>query len=174
MKMAIENGTNRVLFVGVESIEIDKVILSNGAQSLGQNLSTCFLVDVERPTPFHSDAYEYDAETNSLLVVDQAMIDEKVQQRADSVLARRSVDAKAEASRRIFAVYDQNAQMNLTAAYAAGLLDAGQQATYLAGLAWIASVRGAWQSLAAGELDLYDDTNWPEPTQAMIDLGAAF
>lgn len=93
----------------------------------------------------------------------------------EEILARRQVDAKAECRRRILDLVDETAQINLAAAAAADKLTAEQLATYDAGLDWIMSLRATWQTLANDlNIDIYDDANWPQPTQAMRDLAAAF
>jgi hypothetical protein len=93
----------------------------------------------------------------------------------EQVLESRQVSAKAECRRRILDLVDETAQINLAAAAAADKLTAGQLATYDAGLDWIMSLRATWPTLAADtDADIYDDANWPQPTQAMRDLAAAF
>jgi hypothetical protein len=93
----------------------------------------------------------------------------------EDLLAMRQDQAKAECRRRILDLVDETAQINLAAAAAAEVLTAEQLTTYKAGLAWIMSLRSTWPTLAAdADADLYDDANWPQPTQAMRDLAAAF
>jgi hypothetical protein len=93
----------------------------------------------------------------------------------EDLLAMRQDQAKAECRRRILDLVDETAQINLAAAAAAEVLTAEQLTTYKAGLAWIMSLRSTWPTLAAdADADLYDDANWPAPTQAMRDLAAAF
>jgi hypothetical protein len=91
-----------------------------------------------------------------------------------SLDARQDI-ARAECKRRILDLVDETAQINLAAAAAAEVLTAEQLTTYKAGLAWIMSLRATWPTLAAdADADIYDDANWPQPTQAMRDLAAAF
>jgi hypothetical protein len=90
-------------------------------------------------------------------------------------LEERQAQAKAECRRRILDLVDETAQINLAAAAGAEVLTSEQLTTYKAGLAWIMSLRSTWPTLAAdADADIYDDANWPEPTQAMRDLAAAF
>ena len=80
----------------------------------------------------------------------------KAARTADSLLSRR----KAECRDRIFAVVSATAQMNLTAAAAAGGLSDEQMQTYRAGLNWIAAMRAAsagggdWPNVPAGVVEL--------------------
>lgn len=93
----------------------------------------------------------------------------------EEVLADRQSQARAECRQRILDVVDETAQINLAAAAAADLLTAEQSTTYVAGLQWIMSLRDTWQTLANDlNADIYDDANWPQPTQAMRDLADAF
>lgn len=71
--------------------------------------------------------------------------------------------AKAECRRRIFEVVDQTAQMNLSAAAAAGVLTDEQLATYREGLRWIHSMRAAQA-----------DQNWPDVPAGVAELAAEF
>ncbi|MBD3764470.1 MAG: hypothetical protein IE927_06960, partial [Rhodobacterales bacterium] len=72
---------------------------------------------------------------------------------------------KAECRARILAVVDETAQLNLTAAAAAGFLSAEDMATYLAGVAWIAAMRAAWPTVPAA---------WPAPPAGLTALAARF
>jgi hypothetical protein len=81
---------------------------------------------------------------------------------------------KAECRRRIFAVVDEMAQINLAAASGAGLLDAEQMAAYIAGLGWITQMRGTWPGLVDTGADLSDDANWPAVPDGAAALVAAF
>ncbi len=93
----------------------------------------------------------------------------------EAAIARRLNDANNECGKRIVAVVDPTAQINLAAAAAAGALTAEQMDTYRAGVAWIGQTRQAWPGIAADPTaDIYDDANWPQPSAAMVALGAAF
>ncbi|WP_139792860.1 hypothetical protein, partial [Pseudophaeobacter leonis] len=59
-------------------------------------------------------------------------------------LAARLDEGKAECRRRIFAVVDEMAQINLVAAASTGLLSDAQRAAYIAGLGCITPMRGTW------------------------------
>jgi hypothetical protein len=94
---------------------------------------------------------------------------------AEELLAMRQEWAKAECRKRILDLVDETAQINLAADAAAEVLTTEQLTTYKAGLAWIKSMRATWHTLAADvDADIYDDANWPQPTQAMRDLADAF
>lgn len=82
--------------------------------------------------------------------------------------------AKAECRRRIVAVADETAQMNMSAACAAGLLSAEQLAAYQAGLAWVAAMRAAWSTIVTNALDPADDANWPAVPAGVAELADAF
>jgi hypothetical protein len=92
---------------------------------------------------------------------------------ADELAARRD-EGKAECRRRIFAVVDEMAQINLAAAAGAGLLSDAQRGAYIAGLGWITQMRGAWPDLVDSGADLADDANWPAVPDGAAALVAAF
>lgn len=94
--------------------------------------------------------------------------------KAKAALATRMDTARTECARRIGAVVNQTAQMNLAAAAAGGLLPAADAATYRAGLAWIAAMRGTWRGLVEGGQDVGDDRHWPAPPPPVVDLGRRF
>ncbi len=89
-------------------------------------------------------------------------------------LAARLDEGKAECRRRIFAVVDEMAQINLVAAASTGLLSEAQRASYIAGLAWITQMRGTWPGLVEAGADLSDDANWPAVPDGAAALVAAF
>ena len=93
--------------------------------------------------------------------------------KAAAALAARKEAVHAECSRRIYAVVDAHAQINLAAAAAAGVLSAADMATYRAGVAWIDATRRACAPLITGG-EIADDAAWPAPTQAMRDLTGRF
>lgn len=91
--------------------------------------------------------------------------------------------AKGEAAKRIVAVVDLTAQLNLNAAMNAGTLSAEDQATFALGVQWIDQVRAAWPVLVSTHfdpdpqvvaLDIYDDANWPVIPAGVADLGSRF
>ena len=82
--------------------------------------------------------------------------------------------ARNECRRRIIAVADAEAQMNMASAAAAGLLNDTELTTYQSGVGWVASMRGTWQSLADSGADIYDDANWPSIPAGVEDLAALF
>lgn len=87
----------------------------------------------------------------------------------------RATLAKEECQRRIYAVVDRTAQINLAAAAAAGVLTNIQMAIYREGLQWIRSMRATWPDLAEDERKTITlDHHWPEPSEAVKALGASF
>lgn len=110
-------------------------------------------------------------------MVNGALVDMTPEEIAEATptLSDRQEWARAECSRRILDLVDETAQINLAAAAGADTLTAEQLTVYKEGLAWIMSLRATWPTLANDlNADLYDDANWPQPTQAMRDLAAAF
>ena len=94
---------------------------------------------------------------------------------AEEMLAFRQAEARLICRLKILEVVDETAQINLAAAAGADALNAEQKAVYQSGVAWINQMRATWKALAADlNADLDDDANWPQPTQAMIDLANAF
>jgi len=89
-------------------------------------------------------------------------------------LAERYPMAAAECARRIVAVADATAQMNMASYQAAGLFSTAQTATYVSGLTWVAQMRGTWRGLAEADADLSADANWPACPADVIALAAQF
>lgn len=82
---------------------------------------------------------------------------------------------KAECQRRIYAVVDQIAQVNLAAAAAGGVLTSDQMTVYRAGLAWIASMRAVCGQLVTNKDEAFkDDRPWPDPDPTIIALADQF
>jgi hypothetical protein len=81
---------------------------------------------------------------------------------------------KAECRRRILAVADETAQINLAAAAGASLMTDQQRAVFVAGVQWIGQMRAAWPALVASGSDLSDDANWPAVPAGAAELAAAF
>lgn len=77
--------------------------------------------------------------------------------------------AKLECRNRILMVLDETAQLNLTAAAAAGVLSAEELNVYRAGLQWIAGMREAWLGVAENGA-----RGWPEAPSGLKELAAAF
>lgn len=83
--------------------------------------------------------------------------------------------ARAECRRRIFAVADETAQINLAAAAAAGTLDDTQMAVYRSGLDWVAQMRAACRVLADDpQRSASDDAEWPPLPDGLADLADLF
>ncbi|MDE4272949.1 hypothetical protein PXK58_00935 [Phaeobacter gallaeciensis] len=81
---------------------------------------------------------------------------------------------KAECRRRILAVADETAQINLAAAAGANLLTDEQRAVFTAGVQWIGQMRAAWPALVASGVDLADDANWPTAPAGAAELADEF
>lgn len=94
--------------------------------------------------------------------------------KAAGALPARIEAAKAECRRRILAVADETAQMNMASAASAGLLMAEQMAVWQSALGWVAAMRAAWAVLVESGADLSDDTNWPDLPPGVAELAAAF
>lgn len=95
-------------------------------------------------------------------------------EKAEQDLALSMQEAKAECRRRILAVVNETAQINLAAAAAADQLTPEQRTAYVAGLDWIMQMRAAWPALAASGADLTDDANWPVVPAGAAELAGAF
>ena len=87
--------------------------------------------------------------------------------------AERLAAVKAECRRRILAVADETAQINMASAAAAGLLTAAQMTTYAAGLGWVDAMRATWPTMPANT-DYLADTAWPAVPAGVAELAAAF
>lgn len=86
-----------------------------------------------------------------------------------------AVPIRRECGRRIYAVASQAAQMNMTAACAAGVLTDADKATYVASLAWVAQMRVASTAMiAAADTGYLDDAKWPACPDAVRALAARF
>lgn len=71
-------------------------------------------------------------------------------------------NVKAECRRRIFAVADDTAQMNMASHAAAGLFSDEKRMAYLSALQWVAEMRGACRGLVAtGNPAFTTDAAWP-------------
>lgn len=81
---------------------------------------------------------------------------------------------RLECRRRIFAICDETAQVNLAAACAAGLLAPAQLLIYQSGLAWVHDMRAAWRPMGEAGADPEDDANWPAVPAGVADLAAEF
>jgi hypothetical protein len=82
---------------------------------------------------------------------------------------------KAECSRRIYALADAHAQMNLASVAAAGLLTAEHMATYQSGLGWIAAMRLTCVGLVGNvKADFMAEAAWPDIPSGVAELAAAF
>lgn len=81
----------------------------------------------------------------------------------------------ADCKRRIFAVASTNAQVNMAAARAAGILSSDDEAAFLAGLQWISAMRAACAALVEAQAaDAAEDHNWPECPAEVVALAAKF
>lgn len=94
--------------------------------------------------------------------------------KAAEALAAAKDAARRECRRRILAVCDETAQINLAAAVAAGLITGADLETYRAGLAWVEAMRATWAGLAEAGADLADDANWPVVPDGVAELAARY
>jgi len=81
----------------------------------------------------------------------------------------------AECKRRIVVVASTNAQVNMAAARAAGMLSSDDETAFADGLQWIVSMRAACAALVAAEDRTYaDDSHWPNCPSEVAALAAKF
>lgn len=92
---------------------------------------------------------------------------------AAEAAAERLGRAKLECRRRILAVANEPAQMNLAAAAAAQLLSAPEMATYVTGLGWVAAMRASCAAAAEAD-DPAADAHWPSIPAGVVDLARRF
>lgn len=82
---------------------------------------------------------------------------------------------KAECGTRIYAVADQIAQMNMTAAASAGSMTPAQMVTWQAALQWVGTMRATCLPLIAdAETDYTVDAAWPVVPDGVAELAAQF
>lgn len=82
---------------------------------------------------------------------------------------------KDECRRRIFAVANETAQMNMASHVAAGLFDAAKRAAFLAALQWVAEMRAACGALiASADATFTTDDAWPPCPPEVAALAAQF
>lgn len=82
---------------------------------------------------------------------------------------------KTECRRRILAVLDETAQMNLAADAAAGRLGRADRSAHAASLGWRDAMRARAAELgAAAGADFTDDAAWPAPDARIAELAARF
>lgn len=94
---------------------------------------------------------------------------------ADQDRATRRAVVNAECRRRILAVLDQTAQINLASDAAAGRLRRADKAGYGASLVWRDAMRARAAELGAdGQTDFTDDAAWPAPGAQVTELAARF
>ncbi len=92
-----------------------------------------------------------------------------------ALAAQHSDAVKTECRRRIFAVADEMAQINLAAAAAAGTLDDTQMQVYRQGLAWVSEMRAACQGLATDpQRNPGADGEWPPLPDGLAALAGQF
>ena len=96
---------------------------------------------------------------------------------ADEVAAQvqeaRAGAIRAECRRRILAVMDETAQMNLAADAAAGRFDEAGGRAYGAALVWRDAMRARAREFRQGRPgDFTSDAAWPAPAPAIADLAA--
>lgn len=83
--------------------------------------------------------------------------------------------AKVECKKRIFAIADEIAQINLAAAAGAGLLLPADLLIYRAGLQWVDDMRQNCGALATNhEADISDDASWPTVPAGVAELAERY
>jgi hypothetical protein len=108
-----------------------------------------------------------------MIAIDWTCID-TAEDRAAREAQARAAAAAAACARRILAVCNEHAQINLASAAAAGLLAADDLQTYRTGLAWVAAMRQAWRPIAEAGADPADDTAWPAVPDGVAALARRF
>lgn len=89
--------------------------------------------------------------------------------------ATRRAAIKAECRRRILAVLNETAQMNLAGDAAAGRLDRADRSAHAASLAWRDAMRARAAELGTrARTDFTEDAAWPAPDARIADLAARF
>ena len=94
--------------------------------------------------------------------------------KATEAAAQRRKLARDTCRRRIIEMVSETKQMNITAAASAGMLSGGQHAGHAAMTGWIGSMRAAWGPLADTQVDLSDDSNWPDAPATLIAFVSEF
>jgi len=93
----------------------------------------------------------------------------------EPTLEERLTESAQECSRRIYAVADATAQMNMASRASADLMSADQMTAWKSSLAWVDQMRGTWRDLAADTTkDITDDANWPECPSDVVALADLF
>lgn len=93
----------------------------------------------------------------------------------EQITQERLVLAKAECRKRIFAVIDEIAQVNLAAAAAGGMLTVEQMDVYRSGLAWIHTMRATCITLSTDHTaDITSDSWWVDVPAGVAELAAEF
>jgi hypothetical protein len=87
----------------------------------------------------------------------------------------RMTEAAQECSRRIYAIADETAQMNMASMASAGLMPADQLDSWKQALFWVVQMRGTWRGLASDTTKVItDNVNWPECPTAAAALAKGF
>jgi hypothetical protein len=87
----------------------------------------------------------------------------------------RMTEAAQECSRRIYAIADATAQMNMASAASAGIMSTDQLDAWKQALFWVGQMRGTWRGLAADVSKIItDDANWPTCPVAAAALADGF
>ena len=160
-------GIEPVLITPKPEVTINQVVILKGAvkDGLGNWVQSWSIVP--RFT-------EYTDEDDVLHTVGDQEEEAKAKEIA-ATLKSRLDKGKTECAKRINTVVDLSAQLNLSAAAAAGLLSSEQLAAYKSGIGWIKATRDVWPTLAAdASKDLEDDSEWPTPSDSIVSLGLSF
>jgi hypothetical protein len=94
---------------------------------------------------------------------------------AEQITMQRVAQVKTECKRRIFAVADEIAQINLAAAAGAGLFTPGEILIYRKGLQWVENMRENCVPLAYDhEAEITADASWPAVPDGVAELAAQY
>lgn len=93
---------------------------------------------------------------------------------AAQIETQRFHEAKVECRKRILAVVDETAQINLAAAAAGNMLTAAQMTVYQSGLMWIHQMRANCVTLSQNTDIITADASWPAVPENVPELAAAF
>ncbi len=113
--------------------------------------------------------------TDAIAVIEQAQAGPTPEEREAEMLAIRINAVKSECVRRIYAVVDAHAQINLASTSSARLLTDEQMNRYRAGLGWIVTMRANCASLIGdNEVDYLANVAWPGLPEGVEELAAEF
>jgi hypothetical protein len=141
------------------------------AQSVLKQLSPVLVEPVIPPRPDFATLSELPTLQNGVLTYEWIMPTFT----AEETAAMRMAEAAQECSRRIYAIADQTAQMNMASMASAGLMSTDQLDAWKQALFWVGQMRGTWRGLAADVSKVItDNTHWPKCPVAAAALADGF